>query len=62
MRLREAFIDTESAILERSTKKAIDRIMIDPGIQSPDYEGKYKAIMQSYRLRAEELRLLKFLP
>lgn len=62
MQLREAFVDTESSILERITKKAIDRIMIDLGIQSPDYEKKYEGIMQSYRLRAEELRLLKFLP
>lgn len=62
MQLREAFVQTESEILERRTKKAIDRIMIDPGVQSPDYEEKYESIMQSYRLRAEELRLLKFLP
>lgn len=62
MRLREVYVDTESAILERNTKKAIDRIMIDPGVQRPDYEEKYEAIMQSYRLRAEEVRLLKFLP
>lgn len=58
MKLREAFVETESYLVEKHTREAIARIMIIPGVQSPDYEEKYEAIMQRYRLRVEELRKL----
>lgn len=62
MKLREAYVNIELEILERETKKAIDRIMIDPGVQSPEYEPKYLAIMDNYRLRWQALQSLKPLP
>ena len=59
MRLREAYIETESSLLEKRTEEAIRKIQISPGIQSPEYEEKYEAIMQEYRLRVEAIRILK---
>jgi len=59
MKLREAYVNTELEILERETKKAIDRIMITLGVQSPEYEPRYLAIMDNYRLRWHAIQSLK---
>lgn len=58
MLLREAYIETESMALERQTKEAIDRIMVNPGITSPDYEDKFNTIMDNYRLRWQAIQSL----
>ena len=62
MELREAYCNTEIDLLERETKKAIERIMITPGVQSPEYIPKFNAIMDNYRLRYAALQALKPTP
>lgn len=59
MLLREAYIESESDRLERTTREAIDRIMINPGVASPEYEAKYNAIMDNYRIRWQMIQELK---
>jgi hypothetical protein len=59
MKLREIYVESELQILERETKEAIDRIMMNPGVKSPEYEPKYLAIMDNYRLRWQVLQSLK---
>lgn len=59
MKLREAYIETESERLERETREAIAKIMINPWVQSPEYEPKYLTIMDNYRLRWLNLQELK---
>lgn len=58
MELRKAYIMTERDLIEKQTDEAIRKLQIIPWVQSPDYEEKYEAIMQKYRLRVEELRVL----
>lgn len=53
------YVDSRLDILERETKAAIDRIMINPGVQSPDYEAKYLAIMDNYNLRWQAIQNMK---
>lgn len=58
MELRQKYCACERERLEQETKNKIARIMIVPGIDSPRYEETYEAIMQEYRLRVENLRVL----
>lgn len=59
MILREKYIESETDRLERTTREAIDRIMLNPGVASPEYEAKYNAIMDNYRLRWNDIQSLK---
>ncbi len=59
MKLREAYCDTELDRLERETKKAIERIMTNPGVQSPEYIPRFNSIMDHYRLTYAALIALK---
>lgn len=55
-------MESEIDRLETSTKEAVDRIMINPGVASPEYEAKYNSIMDNYRLRWQSIQSLKKSP
>ena len=59
MKLREAYIETETERIECQTKEAIRKLQIIPGVESPEYESKYEAIMDNYRLRLAAIESLK---
>ena len=60
MMLRQVYIDTEKNRIEKDTKARIDKLMINPGQESPEYEERYESIMQDYRLRMQALLPLIF--
>lgn len=56
--LRQVYIETERDRIERETKHRIERLQIKIGVQNLEYEERYEAIMQDYRLRVQALMSL----